>query len=194
MLLLFNLLHLLVKEDREAGLGFSKEALRELVMVASERDFDLYLETLGLEALEKTLEVFDDVRGLGYRKNIFMMTTDQIISEEMKEEFFSLDDIHILNLEKNEESSYKSALSMEEFTDKMNITAATLLGEEDKLGALDVGYYADFAVFDKDPFEEKAQVVMTLIGGEVVYDLEEDKELNWYDEYLKKQIEYEGEE
>lgn len=67
----------------------------------------------------------------------------------------------------------------------MNIEAAILLGEEDNLGALDLGHYADFAIFNGDPFKEGAKVVMTILGGEIVYDAEEDLDSNWYIEYQK---------
>ena len=188
----FNLLHLLVKEDMEPGLGISKEALYEIVFAASERGFDLYVETMGPESLRQALEVFDEVRSAGYRKNIFMLATDDLISEEMKEEFFSLGDIHILPLDKEGlenrgsiKNTYMEAASMEDFADKTIIEAAVLLGEEENLGALDIGNYADFAIFDMDPYENKAHVVMTLLGGEIVYDHEEDKDLNWHNEYVE---------
>ena len=193
----FNLLHLIVKEDKEPGLGLSRDALYEIVIAASERGFDIYLETLGPESLEQALEAFDEVRGAGYRKNLLMIATDETISQEMKEKFFSLDEIHILPKEEkgfgknNEIGGYRGAISMESYTDKMNIEAAVLLGEEANLGALDIGHYADFAIFDKDPYAGNAQVVMTILDGVIVYDQEEDRDSNWYKEY--KEI-HEGQE
>jgi cytosine/adenosine deaminase-related metal-dependent hydrolase len=85
-------------------------------------------------------------------------------------------------------ATYRDARSMEEYTDRMNIEAAILLGEEDKLGALDLGNYGDFAVFDGDPFQGKANVVMTILGGQVVYDQEEDKTSDWYKDYQKTHL------
>lgn len=187
----FNLLHLLVKEDKEPGLGLSKEGLHEVVLAASERDFDLYVETLGPESLRQTLEVFDEVRGSGYRKNLLMLATEETITDEMRDEFISLDDIHVQAKEKagfdkkKTMATYRDARSMEEYTDMMNIETASLLGEEDKLGALDLGHYGDFAIFDVDPFQGKANLVMTILGGQVVYDQEEDQTANWYKDYQK---------
>ena len=205
----FNLLHLLVREDKEPGLGLSKDGLHEVVFAASERDFDLYVETLGPESLRRTLEAFDEVRGSGYRKNLLMLATNETITSEIKEEFISLDDIHVLpkdeyGFDKEKEMvTYKESTSMEYYTDKMNIEAAILLGKEDNLGALDLGHYADFAIFDRDPYQEDAQVVMTILSGEIVYDWEEDRESNWHKEYqnvhegfgnLQDQEDYEEEE
>lgn len=190
----FNLLHLLVKEDREPGLGLSRNGLHEVVIAASERDFDLYLESLGPDSLRLSLEVFDEVRGSGYRKNILMLATDETITDDMKEEFISLEDIHVIakdreTIESNTEiARYREAESLENYTDKMNIEAAILLGEEDKLGALDLGHYADFVIFNGDPFKEDVKVVMTILGGEIVYDVEEDLASNWYIEYQKTHL------
>lgn len=185
----FNLLHLLVKENKEPALGISKEALHDIVIAASERDFDLYVETLGPESLNHTLEAYEEVRRAGYKKNILMLRTEETISKAMEEEFFSLDDIHILasdknNLENNEiKDTYREASSMDEYVDKMNIDAAILLGKEEQLGALDLGHYADFAIFDKDPYQGEAEIVMTILAGEVAYDKEEDETKDWYEEY-----------
>lgn len=185
----FNLLHLLVKEDKEAGLGISKDVLYDIVLAAAERDFDLYVETLGPESLKHTLEAYEEVRRTGYKKNILMINTEENISKEMEEEFFSLEDIHIMSSEKNSignnKITYKESASMENYTDKMNIDAAILLGEESNLGALDLGHYADFAIFDGDPFQEEAQVVMTILDGKIVYDKEEDQTKDWYKEYIE---------
>lgn len=181
----FNLLHLLVKEDKEAGLGLSEEVLGEVALAASEREFDLYIETHGPESLRKALGVFDELRGAGHRKSVLMLGTEEIITEEMREEFLALDDVHILPKEQTK------PLSMEAFTDKMNIEAAALLGEEDNLGALEIDHYADFVIFDGDPYAGQAKVAMTIVGGEVVYEIEEDSSIDWYDKYLKNH-QYDG--
>ena len=88
--------------------------------------------------------------------------------------------------------TYRDAKSMEEYTDKMNIEGGILLGEEDKLGPLDLGHYGDFAIFDGDPFQGNANVVMTILGGQVVYDQEEDKNSNWYIDYQRTHLGEDG--
>ncbi len=66
-------------------------------------------------------------------------------------------------------------MGLEEALDAYTRGSAYLLAEEDKLGRLMPGMYADFIVLDRDPFEtgigelRRIRVLETVVGGETVY-------------------------
>jgi hypothetical protein len=59
------------------------------------------------------------------------------------------------------------------------VEAAAMIGRSEDLGSLEVGKYADFTVFDEDPFNSVSQIgilpeaAATVIGGVTAYDVEE---------------------
>ena len=65
------------------------------------------------------------------------------------------------------------------------VIAAEKLGLSDILGSISEGKYADFTIFEDDPLESSfaqgklADAAMTVIGGQVVYDSEDDPEGMW---------------
>lgn len=61
-------------------------------------------------------------------------------------------------------------LSFEEALAMVTIDAARILGVDERVGSLEVGKDADFALFDGDPFEYTTHCVGVVIEGEVVSD------------------------
>lgn len=65
------------------------------------------------------------------------------------------------------------------------VLAAEKLGLSDVLGSVSEGKYADFTIFEEDPLEgsfaegELADAAMTIIGGQIVYDSEDEPEGMW---------------
>lgn len=64
-------------------------------------------------------------------------------------------------------------LTVDEALHAITIDAAWLLGQEDNIGSIEVGKWADFAVLSEEPTEHKKEslkdikVITTIIGGEV---------------------------
>ncbi|MGD9047294.1 MAG: amidohydrolase family protein [Anaerolineae bacterium] len=58
----------------------------------------------------------------------------------------------------------------------ITLNAAAALGLADRLGSIEPGKDADLAIFDGDPLLPTSRVTQTLIGGRVVYDLEDREE------------------
>ncbi len=71
-------------------------------------------------------------------------------------------------------------MSLEEALYYYTIGSAYALGEEDLLGDLSEGKYADFIVVDKDPFEidhkelKDIKILATVVGGEIIYSSKKD--------------------
>ncbi len=61
-----------------------------------------------------------------------------------------------------------NGLSFEEALASITINAARLLGISDRVGSLEVGKDADFALYDGDPFEYTTHAVGVVIDGHVV--------------------------
>lgn len=63
----------------------------------------------------------------------------------------------------------KAGLDEMEALKAISINAAEITGIADRVGSLEAGKDADIVVWDRHPFELQADVLMTLINGEVVY-------------------------
>lgn len=61
-----------------------------------------------------------------------------------------------------------NGLSREDALHAITLAPARILGLDERIGSLEVGKDADFALFDGDPFEYTSHVCMVLVEGEVV--------------------------
>jgi len=66
-------------------------------------------------------------------------------------------------------------LSETEALKTITLNPAIMLGIDDRVGSIEVGKDADLAIFNGHPFSVYAKVVMTLIEGEVYFDLSQAK-------------------
>ncbi|MDR2043861.1 MAG: amidohydrolase [Clostridium sp.] len=64
----------------------------------------------------------------------------------------------------------KSGLPLEEGYKAITIYPAVICGVESRIGSIEVGKDADFAIFDGNPMEVFTQTLYTVIDGEVAYD------------------------
>ncbi|MET3696781.1 imidazolonepropionase-like amidohydrolase [Bacillus oleivorans] len=63
----------------------------------------------------------------------------------------------------------KNGVSEELALQAVTLNAARHLGVDDRVGSIEAGKDADFAVWNGDPFDLRNKVEMTIINGEVVY-------------------------
>ena len=70
----------------------------------------------------------------------------------------------------------KGGLPMEEGLKAITINAARICGVADKVGSLKKGKHADIAIFSGNPMEVFTKTLYTIINGEIIYNVEEDKE------------------
>ena len=63
----------------------------------------------------------------------------------------------------------KSGLPLEEGYKSITIYPAIICGVADRLGSIEVGKDADFAIFDGNPMEVFTQTLYTIIDGNIVY-------------------------
>ena len=65
--------------------------------------------------------------------------------------------------------SVKHGLSLEDGFKALTINAAKICGVADRIGSIEPGKDADFAIYDGNPMEIFTHTMMTIIDGEIVY-------------------------
>nr|WP_315021542.1 amidohydrolase family protein [uncultured Aminipila sp.] len=174
--------------------GIDTENLRKLLEEVSDRGFDVHMDILDRKAFMECMESITAIRNAGYRKNNFIIACDAEIRKDSVD--FCLGEMCLDNVffqpstrcePSNEYAAIEGASSVEEILDRFTMDAAVSLGVSDKLGSIEVGKYADFAVFEENPFDviktamfKKLSADMTILAGRVVYDVEEDNMQEWY--------------
>jgi imidazolonepropionase-like amidohydrolase len=66
----------------------------------------------------------------------------------------------------------REGMSKKDAIDKVTLSAAKLLDLDETVGSIEVGKAADFALWDKEPFELTSRVSQTFIDGQAVYSRE----------------------
>lgn len=179
----------------EDSQGISAENLRKFMEQACDRGFDVHVDVLDRKAFMECMESITAIRNAGYRKNNFIIACEEEIRKG--NEGFCLEEMCLDNVffqpstrceSSNEYAAIEGTSSVEEILDRFTMDAAVSLGVSDKLGSIEVGKYADFAVFEENPFDvmkpamfKKLSADMTILAGRVVYDVEEDNMQGWYD-------------
>ncbi|MBP2027854.1 imidazolonepropionase-like amidohydrolase [Acetoanaerobium pronyense] len=65
--------------------------------------------------------------------------------------------------------AYKSGLDEMEALKAISISAAEILGIEDRVGSIEVGKDADLVIWDNHPFDLQSNVEYTIVNGEIAY-------------------------
>lgn len=73
--------------------------------------------------------------------------------------------------------SVKAGLPIQEGLRAISINAARICGVADRIGSIEVGKDADFAIFDGNPMEIFTNTLLTIIDGKIVYRNERTKTL-----------------
>jgi N-acetylglucosamine-6-phosphate deacetylase len=137
-------------------------------------------------------------RSAGYRKNAFILCHDTADSPEgLSDDCLQLnigESVLTLGSPEFEWRCIQAAKDSEEAVDMLTINAAIQLGINNEFGSIEKGKHADFAIFNENPLEaktldefKKQKAVMTVIGGAVVYDKEEDDISQWHSMLTEQQ-------
>jgi len=186
----FNTLKLVVDRTGAEKSGIPAEALSGIVMAATERNFNVHTDTVGEGAAADVMKAYDDVRSAGYKRNVLVLATDQELGDDEKENYFAIGDVIIVPSTLTPDIRYPAlsgAETMEEVIRRLTVQAAEQLGMEEKMGSIEEGKYADFTIFEADPFIQQAsefenlEATMTVVAGVIVYDAEEDNMSSWYE-------------
>ena len=187
---------------REAGLLVNtsprfedlSEELGGMCRIAAESGFNVKVNADSNEDAREALEVLVNLAGKGYRKVHFTLAHHTNFEEEERldaglgTEIAEAVPVGMDYLAGKEPGSVAEAVEM------LTLGAAAELGVADELGSIEVGKQADFAVFEENPLDaagiklfRKCRARMTVVGGEIVYDEEEDVANEWYEILVKQQ-------
>ena len=174
---------------------FSEEDLAEVLAPSVERGFNVNIDALDEESVIKSYQVLDAFRDKGAKGNTFVIASDFNLPDEVRAELTSAETIIETWATPLVPSTVVSHCdTAEEALAQLTTEAAAVTGKAGCLGAVEPGCYADFAVFDHNLLEKglgafrNPSAAMTVIGGEIVYDRENEELAEMYDVMLGQRV------
>lgn len=174
---------------------FSEEDLAEILAPSVERGFNVNIDALDEESVIKSYQVLDAFRDKGAKGNTFVIASDFNLPDEVRAELTSAETIIETWATPLVPSTVVSHCdTAEEALAQLTTEAAAVTGKAGCLGAVEPGCYADFAVFDHNLLEKglgafrNPSAAMTVIGGEIVYDRENEELAEMYDVMLGQRV------
>lgn len=167
-----DFLHIALPDDENTA-EFSQEALNTICLSAAERSCNIRIDAPDAASSEKAASALAFVRSKGCRNNTFILAADSEIPQTDEEMFFTTWPCGF-----PDESVFSHASSTAEAVDMLTLGAAEMLGVTKDFGSIEQGKRADFTIFEENPLERDLRYFstmhasMTVIDGEIVYDLE----------------------
>ena len=171
---------------------FPQDALDSILEECADRGFSFYIEAVTKEDLLKAYNAVDYVRNRGH-KNCIIIASDEELTDEEDAELSASATVYLTwRSDVMGRSFFEGNITdIEEAIEHLTLESAEMLGMENKLGSIERGKYADFAVFSENPLEarpgqlSKLYCDMTVVDGEIVHDVDAEN-----DEYLMDMIMY----
>ncbi len=193
-LIQYNTLKLEAGTD-EALSHVRPEDLMEMISPAAERGFNINIEALDEESFIRAYRVLDTLRDKGCRNNTFVIASDSCLSDELKADLIAPETIV---------TTWPTSMVSRPVTDNCHTAeealaqlteeAALITGTSERLGTIAVGSCADFAVFSEDLLRSDVRSFadlsadMTVVGGEIVYDRENEETSELYDILMSQRV------
>lgn len=154
---------------------FTDEYLQAVCTCAMERGFDVEIQVVGKDVLLDCFKILGTLKIGGQGKSCFTVLHNESLTDE--ERYADLAPGVILEMPLSQTLSGGNQEVLEQLT-KTNAEKLALL---DKLGSMEIGKYADFTIFEKNPLEGTTlpPVSMTLVAGDIAFDKEEDQPDEW---------------
>ncbi len=171
---------------------FPQDALDSILEECADRGFSFYIEAVTKEDLLKAYKAVDYVRNKGH-KNCIIIASDEELTDEEDAELSASATVYLTwRSDVMGRSFFEGNITdSEEAIEHLTLESAEMLGMEDKLGSIEKGKYADFAVFSENPLEVRPGELsrlycdMTVVEGETVHDVDAEN-----DEYMMNMIMY----
>ena len=171
---------------------FPQDALDSILEECADRGFSFYIEAVTKEDLLKAYNAVDYVRNRGH-KNCIIIASDEELTDEEDAELSASATVYLTwRSDVMGRSFFEGNITdIEEAIEHLTLESAEMLGMENKLGSIERGKYADFAVFSENPLEarpgqlSKLYCDMTVVDGEIVHDVDAEN-----DEYMMNMIMY----
>lgn len=189
-----NMLNLYL-DNSNSPVPFRQEALDTILEEVCDKGFGVFLEAIEKEDMLMAYAALEHVRSKGY-KNVFVIASDSQLCDEDAAELiywetaFKTWGTNVLS----PGSLTGSVSSVQEAIDHLTVDAAQVVGMADKLGSIEPGKLADFAIFDENLFDldlkllPRAHASLTVLGGEIVYDAEAENDMEMYNLMSSQQL------
>jgi len=197
-----NVLKLILDGARTAGsndMKISRDSLKSFIKEAIDKGFNVHVDAVQKSDVADAFEAIFLARSSNNKKSHFTIAHPHEFTEEERMEFlvekdtsetdFTLGDFKRKYVRLNDVQNTFDAV------DKLTIDAASHLGLGDDYGSIEAGKYADFVVFEDDPFGfdlskfNETKAWMTIIGGDIVYNSKIDEPDEWQKNLKLKQQE-----
>ena len=179
-----NMLNLYI-DNENSPVKFTTENLKIILENVCEKGFSVYIDAINGEDMVMAYEALDYIREKNY-KNMIVIASDYLPEDEEllhSDECFSTWENSIFD--KNPFADHE--IDMEEVMELLTRKAAEVIGMKDSLGTIEVGKLADLAIFDTNPYDMKPDRLsglhadLTVLNGEIVYDVEAENEEEMFD-------------
>jgi hypothetical protein len=154
---------------------FSAEYLKAVCESAMDRGFDVEIQVSGKEVLLACLQTLGSLKIGGAGKTSFTVAHNESLTDAERYLYLAPGEILEVTL------SPLNAGSNENILESLTIGSAEKLALLDKLGSIEIGKYADFVIFESNPFDGNGfpPVSMTLVAGDIAFDKQEDHPDEW---------------
>lgn len=175
-------------DQANSPMEFSQDALDQIMLEVCDKGYDLFIEAIDQADLKKAYLSLEVIRSKGY-KNVITIASDCTLPEETKQTLQHCDEV-LTTWGTCLDASHPTAgsvHSVEEAIEEITLRAAAVIGMEEKLGMIEKGRIADFTVFEENPLNKdlrtfaKMHADMTVLSGEIVYDVEAEQVEEMYD-------------
>lgn len=165
-------------DEANCPMEFPQDAMDQILLDVADKGFHFFIEAKDRGDMMKAYETLEVIRGKGY-KNAVTIASDVKLTEEDMSHLERCGDVYTAwasDLKAAHPNAAKCSTA-EEALDEMTIHAAASIGMEKALGMIEKGRQADFTVFAENPLEKtlsdfaSMKAVMTIINGEIVYEL-----------------------
>ena len=197
-----NVLKLILDGARTAepnDMKITLNSLKAYLVEAIDKGFNVHIDAVQKSDVADAIEAIFHARTSNNRKSHFTIAHPHEFTEEERMEFLVEKDTRETDFTlgdfKRKFVSLNDVKNTFDAADKLTIDAASHLGISDDFGSIETGKYADFVVFEEDPFgldlskfkETKAWI--TIIGGDIVYNSKVDNPDEWQKKLKLKQQE-----
>ena len=210
-----------VTQDDTVYLDILHDQIYEEILAAADAGMNVKVCVHNKEIGLEIVKIFGEVRDKGYRKSIFTLCHDLEFDEEERANYSigeSIMEAGILGCEFTEndilpgDGGFTMNVGAHEVTrglganalccsdnvteaiDALTIDAAVELGIDKDFGSIEIGKYADFAVFEKNPLGcgsidelRKMRAKRTYVGGDLAYDEDDAAADEWYNLIIQQQ-------
>ena len=174
-------------ENAQNPIPFTQEALNAITAEVADKGFILFIEAMQSEDLHMAYLALENLRSKGYKNEVILASDAAVCEEDLQDLLYR--DSAVLTYGSDLFSRTgidPDTASVQDAVEQLTVGAAEILGMSGKLGKIQDGYLADFAIFEENPLDgtlqsfTKQRACMTVLGGRIVYDAQAEADMDFY--------------